>query len=259
MYLHTVCATIKESKKLTGEELYKLNEAVFNLNADEKIDKALAIKVYQCATKCVQMYNTKDENYAYDLRALLGTLQNQHFFTAEQNANLVQWLYEAFDDSDWKETPKQTQKEKENAKKQAAELEKLRKDNAKLEQTIFTMQSVWNKQNEMAKKEGKGGKKDKKADPKAGSKGKGKGGGKEEQPEKKKRNRNRNRSRNAEKDGEGKGGEKASPKGDGKQQKWRKVTNEETKSNKSGNSQAKKEGNNTAGGGEASPKSAKSG
>lgn len=232
-----------------------MNEAVFNLDTDEKIDKQLASKIYQCAKMCVEMYNVKDENYAYDLRALLGTLQNQHFFSPEQNANIVQWLYEAFDDNGYVETPKKSKKEEQKAKKDAAELEKLRKRCAELESAIGTLESVWKRQQELAKKEAKSGKKGKE-DPKKDGKGKGKGGNDEEAPGKKRRNRNRTRSRNKDKDGERKGGDKTSPKGDGKQQKWRKVTNDESKSNKSGNSQTKKDGNK---GGEASPKSAKSG
>jgi len=124
MYLARVCAEVQKAKKLTGEDLYKLNEAVFNLQGEERVDKNLAGKIFSCARKCVNNpAGHSDENYAYDLRAMLGTMQNQHFFTVKQSTELINWLNESGDQSHG-----QTKGEMEDTKalkKRVAELEKL--------------------------------------------------------------------------------------------------------------------------------------
>eukprot|EP00397_Hematodinium_sp_SG-2012_P030671 GEMP01032506.1.p1 GENE.GEMP01032506.1~~GEMP01032506.1.p1 ORF type:complete len:214 (+),score=77.40 GEMP01032506.1:131-772(+) len=126
MYLKTVCDQITKSKALTGEDLYKLNEAVFNLSDDEHVDSAFADTIFSCARKCMARYDRGkgdvDDNYVYDLRGLLGTLQNQYFMSKKQNMQLVKWLQETRTESSG------TREEKEvNAKlkKRAEELERL--------------------------------------------------------------------------------------------------------------------------------------
>merc|ERR1719362_2284818 len=40
-------------------------------------------------------YDQSDPNLSYDYVALLSTMQNQHFFTQNQNKMLLSWLLEA--------------------------------------------------------------------------------------------------------------------------------------------------------------------
>eukprot|EP00397_Hematodinium_sp_SG-2012_P037753 GEMP01040965.1.p1 GENE.GEMP01040965.1~~GEMP01040965.1.p1 ORF type:complete len:218 (-),score=76.24 GEMP01040965.1:1145-1798(-) len=126
MYLKTVVDEITRSKNLKSEDLFKLNEAVFNLLDYEHVDANLSGKIFTCGRKCVVKYHegNVDENYAFDLRAMLGTLQNQHFFSLKQNAQLVKWLEESFNEGGNVQSQK-ANKENEKLQNRVAELEKL--------------------------------------------------------------------------------------------------------------------------------------
>jgi len=104
MYLQTVINSIqKESappKTLNAEHLYKLNEAIFNLPEEDHIDAKMSGKLFQTLQKIRNAYNAgkicdTDQNFFYDYIALLGTMQNQHFFSAKQTEQMLGWVSEA--------------------------------------------------------------------------------------------------------------------------------------------------------------------
>lgn len=126
MYLKTVVEDIQRSKNIKSEDLFKLNEAVFNLLESETVDSNMAAQIYTCTRKCVEKGKKRgqvDDNYLYDLRAMLGTLQNQHFFTMKQNTTINNWLSECFEGGTAQ--PEKGGNENERLKKRVAELEKL--------------------------------------------------------------------------------------------------------------------------------------
>jgi len=100
MYLSSVLQQINSSKTYVAEDLYKLNEAMFNLPEEDVIDNKMTLKLFQAVSKIVKAYNsekydTDDPNFFYDLVALLGTMQNQHFFSSKQNTTMLGWLADA--------------------------------------------------------------------------------------------------------------------------------------------------------------------
>eukprot|EP00933_Yihiella_yeosuensis_P020738 TRINITY_DN1656_c0_g1_i2.p1 TRINITY_DN1656_c0_g1~~TRINITY_DN1656_c0_g1_i2.p1 ORF type:complete len:321 (-),score=150.49 TRINITY_DN1656_c0_g1_i2:56-1018(-) len=108
-YLEQALADIrKEStppKTMRAENLFKLNEAVFNLTEEDVVDKALALKLFQGVEKIhlaytAGKYDNTDSNFFYDYLALLGTMQNQHFFTEKQTEKLLSWIKHVVDNSD---------------------------------------------------------------------------------------------------------------------------------------------------------------
>lgn len=108
MYLENVLADIKKEtvppKLLTAEHLYKLNEAIFNLPEEDRIDQKQVTKLFVAVEKVRQAYNegkidNSDSNFFYDYVALLGTMQNQHFFSFKQTDKMLEWIKEAVDES----------------------------------------------------------------------------------------------------------------------------------------------------------------
>lgn len=101
MYLNSVLQGIlSEKRPFSAEDLYKLNEAVFNLPEEDTVDARMCSKLYQALQKMVKAYekgthDTSDPNFFYDYVALLATMQNQHFFSEKQNKQLLAWLAEA--------------------------------------------------------------------------------------------------------------------------------------------------------------------
>eukprot|EP00442_Polarella_glacialis_P029011 CAMPEP_0115121834 /NCGR_PEP_ID=MMETSP0227-20121206/46468_1 /TAXON_ID=89957 /ORGANISM="Polarella glacialis, Strain CCMP 1383" /LENGTH=229 /DNA_ID=CAMNT_0002523661 /DNA_START=72 /DNA_END=757 /DNA_ORIENTATION=- len=137
MYLSQVLTDIrKESappKTLRAEHLFKLNEAVFNLSEEDAVDAPLAVKLFQAVEKIQISYNTgkydnTDSNFFYDYLALLGTMQNQHFFTQKQTEKMLSWIKEVVDGSELTE-----ESGGKSGKSLEVENEKLRKRLAKYE------------------------------------------------------------------------------------------------------------------------------
>jgi len=138
-YLESVLSTIrKESsppKTLRAEHLFKLNEAVFNLSEEETVDEQLAKRLFQALERIQTAYGSgkydnTDSNFFYDYLALLGTMQNQHFFSQKQTEKILQWIKEVVDASDMIAAPAASTKA---SKGLEAENEKLRKKLAKYE------------------------------------------------------------------------------------------------------------------------------
>jgi len=83
-----------------AEDLFLLNEAMFNLPEEDVVDNKTTAKLFQAVSKIARDYNagkydTSDPNFFYDYVALLGTMQNQHFFSTKQNTAMLGWLAEA--------------------------------------------------------------------------------------------------------------------------------------------------------------------
>merc|ERR1719316_1714237 len=99
-YLNTVLGDINNAGKgLNAEHVYKLNEAVFNLPEEDTVDSRLASKLFTAVGKIRTAYNTgkmddRDSNFFYDYVALLGTMQNQHFFSPKQTDSMIEWITE---------------------------------------------------------------------------------------------------------------------------------------------------------------------
>jgi len=141
MYLNQVLADIRREsappKSLHAEHLFKLNEAVFNLPEEDTVDAKMATKLFQTIEKIRQSYNTgkfdnADSNFFYDYLALLGTMQNQHFFSQKQTEKMLGWIKEVVADSSMggtiaeASTPsKQLQAENESLRKRLAKYEDL--------------------------------------------------------------------------------------------------------------------------------------
>jgi len=142
MYLQNVLNDIqKESappKSLDAEHLYKLNEAVFNLPEEDHIDPKMSAKLFQALQKIRLAYNAgkicdSDQNFFYDYIALLGTMQNQHFFSAKQTEKMLAWVHEAIGGSVAEAAPAQP------AKADTKKLQKLQQENQSLKEEYEKM------------------------------------------------------------------------------------------------------------------------
>merc|ERR1712048_230250 len=90
-------------KTIHAEHLFKLNEAVFNLPEEDTVDKNMAAKLFATVEKIRNSHNSgkfdnSDSNFFYDYLALLGTMQNQHFFNQKQTESMLRWIKEVVDD-----------------------------------------------------------------------------------------------------------------------------------------------------------------
>eukprot|EP00928_Gymnodinium_smaydae_P054505 TRINITY_DN3825_c0_g3_i1.p2 TRINITY_DN3825_c0_g3~~TRINITY_DN3825_c0_g3_i1.p2 ORF type:complete len:338 (-),score=128.58 TRINITY_DN3825_c0_g3_i1:168-1181(-) len=199
-------------KALHAEHLFKLNEAVFNLNEDETVDSKTASRLFQVVGTITTAYqqgkfDNTDSNFFYDYLALLGTMQNQHFFSCKQTDKLLAWMRDVLDEG---ATPELSNSQK-ALKKAEAEIQRLTTRLAKYE-------------NDSKGSGAKGGNKKQKweddyyydewqepASKKQSAKaGKGKGKWEEEPPAKSKKNEGKGKDAKADK-GKGKGKGKASP------------------------------------------------
>eukprot|EP00435_Cladocopium_sp_Y103_P011837 s1936_g3.t1 len=125
------------SKQLAGEDLWRLNEAIFNVPEDDVIKHQLSSRLFQLVTRIRKEYQA-GHFYATDqgdYLALLGTLQNQPF-SARQSATLRYWIAEALgagkDDFGAQDRPsranlKKLQQLEETNQVLAEELQKLKK------------------------------------------------------------------------------------------------------------------------------------
>merc|ERR1719159_517964 len=100
MYVKTVLQSVGSKRSYAAEDLYKLNEAVFNLPEEDVIDSKTTTKLYSAMTNMQKSYysgkyDKSDPNFFYDYVALLATMQNQHFFNQKQNEQMLDWLLEA--------------------------------------------------------------------------------------------------------------------------------------------------------------------
>jgi len=101
MYLNSVLDAItRKGSKFTAEDLYKLNEAIFNLPEVDVVTPKTTSRLFQTLQNIVNTYNNgrvkkADPSFFYDYVALLATMQNQHFFNEKQNKTILGWLFDA--------------------------------------------------------------------------------------------------------------------------------------------------------------------
>merc|ERR1711920_393146 len=97
----------------------------------DTVDKNMAAKLFATVEKIRQSHNkgkfdNSDSNFFYDYLALLGTMQNQHFFNQKQTENMLHWIKEVVDDyvggasSNGKGSTKDKKKEKSKEKEEPA-------------------------------------------------------------------------------------------------------------------------------------------
>jgi len=185
MYLAQVLSDIRREsappKSLHAEHLFKLNEAVFNLPEEDVVDAKTALRLFQTVQSIRTAYTSgkydnADANFFYDYLALLGTMQNQHFFSQKQTEKMLGWIKDIIDEEGiaGAEAPASTS----GAKALASENEKLRARLAKYEELQGAVEAIRSFDLE-AKAKAKG-----KAKPEpAPAKGKGKGAPEPAEPE----------------------------------------------------------------------------
>mmetsp|Transcript_87448 Transcript_87448/g.168351 ORF Transcript_87448/g.168351 Transcript_87448/m.168351 type:complete len:206 (+) Transcript_87448:69-686(+) len=145
MYLNTVLQIFQSNrKKFTAEDLYKLNEAIFNLPEEDTIDKKMSASLFTAIKNVKKAYDTGrydkgDPNFFYDFVALLSTMQNQHFFNQQQNKQMLDWLLEALGGA--AEEPQPT-KAKAGPSVATKSIAKLEAENEELEKQIEKMRAI---------------------------------------------------------------------------------------------------------------------
>lgn len=147
MYLDSVLQPIlSEKRKLVAEDLYKVNEAIFNLPEEDTIDKGMSKTLYVALTKvheayCTGRYDKKDQNFFYDYVALLSTMQNQPFFSEKENKQMLKWLLEAVA-SDAPPEPAQPAAKAALAPSLAKDIARLEAENAELSRQAEKMREL---------------------------------------------------------------------------------------------------------------------
>lgn len=148
MYLTRVLADInRESANLNPEHLYKLNEAIFNLPDDDNVDNKCAKKVFQVVEMIRRKYQNgqiwdPENNFYYDYVALLGTLQNQHFFSSAQTDSMLSWIKEAVKEDLEAGAPVNAKAEAATSKAEAKRLADLKEENARLQREMEKLRQV---------------------------------------------------------------------------------------------------------------------
>ncbi|CAK0819255.1 unnamed protein product [Prorocentrum cordatum] len=132
--------------KLVAEDLYKVNEAIFNLPEEDTIDTGMSKTLYVAVTKvhesyCAGRYDKKDQNFFYDYVALLSTMQNQPFFSEKENKQMLKWLLEAVA-SDSPPEPAQPAAKAAPAPSLAKDIARLEAENAELSRQAEKMREL---------------------------------------------------------------------------------------------------------------------
>jgi len=146
MYLNTVLQTFaSEKKKFAAEDLYKLNEAIFNLPEEDTIDKKMSAKLFSAVQNVMKAYGTGrydkgDASFFYDYVALLATMQNQHFFSQKQNKMMLDWLLDAVRGSEAPAEPAKPTKAATGAV--AKDVMRLEAENEELEKQIAKLRDL---------------------------------------------------------------------------------------------------------------------
>eukprot|EP00929_Paragymnodinium_shiwhaense_P042546 TRINITY_DN22000_c0_g1_i1.p1 TRINITY_DN22000_c0_g1~~TRINITY_DN22000_c0_g1_i1.p1 ORF type:complete len:190 (-),score=62.61 TRINITY_DN22000_c0_g1_i1:456-1025(-) len=144
MYLNRVLADInRESAALNPEHLYKLNEAIFNLPDDDNVDSKCAKRIFEVVQLIRKKYKggkiiDPENNFYYDYVALLGTLQNQHFFSSQQTDSVLSWVKEAIEEDLYGDVEEEPVVSRGGEEKLAT----LKEENAKLQRELEKLRSV---------------------------------------------------------------------------------------------------------------------
>jgi len=151
MYLNRVIGDIQResatSGKLNAEHLYKLNEAIFNLPDDDNVDSKLTKKIFSTVEKIRTSYRAgkvcdDDNNFFYDYVALLGTLQNQHFFSAKETDKMLSWAKETLEPSPCQGAKTNNEKQPGVSQVEARKIVALEKELARLKAEIESLREI---------------------------------------------------------------------------------------------------------------------
>jgi len=141
MYLNSVLQSIgSESGSYGAEDLYRLNEAIFNLPEEDNLDAETTEALFKAVQKIKKSFAAgkcdKDPNFYYDYVGLLSTMQNQHFFSQKQTKILLEWLNEAV-----KSSPNEKNATK-SAPSSSKDLSKLEAENARMLKEIEQLKEL---------------------------------------------------------------------------------------------------------------------
>ncbi|CAE8674748.1 unnamed protein product [Polarella glacialis] len=148
MYLITVLQTIADdSREYQAEDLYKLNEAIFNLPEEDTIDVETTEKLFKALNKLKKAVAAgkcdSDPNFYYDYVGLLSTMQNQHFFSAKQTKTILEWLNEAIKAAPGAGASQESAKGgSKSSASTAKDLARLEADNAKMLKEIEQLREL---------------------------------------------------------------------------------------------------------------------
>lgn len=130
MYLDQVLSDLASRKSLTTEDLYVLNEALFNLPEQDNVRPKTAQQCFKVLEKIQSGYaagkmGKNDPNFYYDFVGLLGTVQNQSFIKYKQKEVVASWINELVGGGQEKKAAQKMaqQKAAENKKLEAAKAE----------------------------------------------------------------------------------------------------------------------------------------
>eukprot|EP00930_Biecheleria_cincta_P100476 TRINITY_DN9210_c1_g2_i1.p1 TRINITY_DN9210_c1_g2~~TRINITY_DN9210_c1_g2_i1.p1 ORF type:complete len:203 (-),score=72.21 TRINITY_DN9210_c1_g2_i1:62-670(-) len=141
MYLKKVIQEIGTDKGVyEAEDLYKLNEAIFNLPEEDTIDEKTTESLFKTVQRIKNAFQAgkcdTDANFYYDYVGLLATMQNQHFFNQKQTKAIQDWLHDAV-----KVSPGE-KKDSKNAPSSSKDISRLESENAKLLKEIEQLREL---------------------------------------------------------------------------------------------------------------------
>mmetsp|Transcript_29486 Transcript_29486/g.44569 ORF Transcript_29486/g.44569 Transcript_29486/m.44569 type:complete len:195 (+) Transcript_29486:98-682(+) len=136
MYLSSVLDTLSRKSYYGAEDLYKLNEAIFNLPENDIVTGRHAqrlFKVLETISKDTAKYCRQDESFFYDYVALIGCMQNQHFFSPAQSQTMLKWLHDIIGGKEGLNLPKAKAEDPKATAALKDKVAKLEKENAALQ------------------------------------------------------------------------------------------------------------------------------
>ncbi|CAE7348994.1 unnamed protein product [Symbiodinium sp. CCMP2592] len=141
MYLNSVLESIgSDSGSYSAEDIYRLNEAIFNLPEEEDLDDSTTELLFKAVQKIKKAFAggkcDRDPNFYYDYIALLSTMQNQHFFGSKQTKLLLDWLHEAV------KSPPGEDKSGAKSSSSTKDIARIEAENAKMIKEIEQMQEL---------------------------------------------------------------------------------------------------------------------
>merc|ERR1719265_3079633 len=113
-----------------------LNEAIFNLPEDDHVGDKTTAKLFQVMQKIEKVFSQEqydkvhDSNFYYDYIGLLGTMQNQTFFSSKQHKTLLGFMSKA--SGDGRAAPEAPASR--NTAKDTKDISRLESENKKLQE-----------------------------------------------------------------------------------------------------------------------------
>jgi len=140
-YMQTVYEKVSAITSPSGKDLFQLNEAIFNVERDDDPSPQLAGKLFAWIQKLHRDFvggktGGSDENFFYDYLGLLGTMQNQHFFSAKQVQRIQGFMHEALGAELGKDTGGKA------APAKGADAAKLQAENDQLKKLLAAVKTI---------------------------------------------------------------------------------------------------------------------